>query len=209
MAALAATLTLGACGGGDSAAKKSTATGPIIGPTAPSVTGQTLPTGGDDAVGNAKPLPWEAPTKNVKTLIEAAGLQGLPAERFEYHVHAHLDVFLDGVAQVVPANLGIDLDASVISPLHTHDESGIIHVENSEPAQFVLRQLFTEWDVRLTDACVGAYCKPAKPVAFYVDGAVFTGDPRTIEFVRHREIAVVIGTPPKSIPASFNWPANT
>ncbi|MCU1449172.1 MAG: hypothetical protein JWP02_1342 [Acidimicrobiales bacterium] len=44
-----------------------------------------------------------------------------------------------------------------ISPLHTHDESGVLHVENDKERQITLGQLFTEWGVRFNDQCVGGY----------------------------------------------------
>ena len=66
-----------------------------------------------------------------------------------------------------------------------------------------LGQFFTEWAVRLTPECVGGYCKPAAPIAIYVDGERFSEDPREIELSDLKEIAIVIGTPPDSIPSEF------
>jgi hypothetical protein len=90
-----------------------------------------------------------------------------------------------------------------ISPLHTHDESGVLHVENDKERQITLGQLFTEWGVRFNDQCVGGYCAPDKPYKVFVGGAEFTGDTSTIVLKDHEEIAVVIGQPPASIPAKF------
>jgi hypothetical protein len=53
--------------------------------------------------------------------------------------------------------------------------------------------------VRLGRACVGGYCRPDN-IQFYVNGKLYTGDPRAILLGNHTEIAVVIGTPPKKIP---------
>ena len=66
-----------------------------------------------------------------------------------------------------------------------------------------LGQFFTEWAVRLTTDCVGAYCKPKTPIKIYVDGQVETGDPNEIELGNVREIAIVIGTAPAKIPMEF------
>jgi hypothetical protein len=66
-----------------------------------------------------------------------------------------------------------------------------------------LGQFFTEWAVRLTPNCVGGYCKPEAPIAIYVDGQAYEGDPRDIELSDGKEIAIVIGTPPDSIPSEF------
>ena len=62
-----------------------------------------------------------------------------------------------------------------------------------------LGQFFTEWGVRLSRACVGGYCRPSN-IEFFVNGNQYGGDPRAILLTNKREIAIVIGTPPKTIP---------
>jgi hypothetical protein len=165
---------------------------------------------------------WPAPNDPM-TLARKAGLTPETAERLQYHVHSHLDVFLDGQKIVVPAGLGIDItnpgvhtfvvdgqkqyggikppcDAPCISPLHTHDVTGVLHTESATRKNNTLGQFFVEWNVKLSATCVSTYCAPAKAVAFYVDGKQFTGDPTTIALTNLKEIAVVIGTPPAKIP---------
>ena len=119
----------------------------------------------------------------------------MPPERKEFlihHAHAHLDVFVDGKPIVVPAGIGINIDdpevrrfedpdgavayggitrcrTPCISPLHTHDATGIIHTESKSPEPNTLGQFFTEWGVRLGESCVGEHCSP-DGIAFYVDG---------------------------------------
>jgi hypothetical protein len=170
--------------------------------------------------------PWSAP-ENPMALTCKAGLVPENAEFLQYHVHAHLDVFVNGRPVIVPAGIGIDIDNPAIradkspngvvigaglaqecdepciSPLHTHDLSGLLHTETKTPSPNQLGQFFTEWAVRLTSDCVGAYCKPAVPIKIYVDGKVETGDPTQIELSNLREIAIVIGTPPATIPMEF------
>jgi hypothetical protein len=144
-----------------------------------------------------------------------------------YHVHAHVDLFVDGQPITIPAGIGINIDdpavrrfdeadGSVayggitlcaqpcISPLHTHDETGIIHTESASQQPNTLGQFFIEWGVPLSDSCVGEYCNP-KPIAFYVDGEPYTQDPGAIELTDHREIAIVIGTPPPQIPTTADF----
>lgn len=209
---IAIALIAGACGKG-----KSSSSGDTIGTSdAPAQEGPALATtstvAGQDtgkvAFGRQIPAPWPAPTSNVVSYITKAGLPSYSGEKLAYHIHAHLDVFVDGETKPVAANLGIDNDAGAISPLHTHDTTGIVHIESDKSALFHLGQLFIEWNVRLDQSCVGSYCAPEKAVAAYVDGKKFSGDPADIELSAHREIALVIGTPPRSIPSSYDWPAN-
>ena len=148
--------------------------------------------------------------------VAAAGLPGFTSEKLFFHVHAHLDVFVDGKAEPVAAGIGISdelgkaqaagkakCDHPCISPLHTHDDSGVLHVENDSDRQINLGQLFTQWGVRFSPDCVGAYCAPDKPYKVYVGGQQFTGDASTIVLKNLTEIALVIGTPPPTIPSVF------
>jgi hypothetical protein len=170
--------------------------------------------------------PWPAPP-NPMELTRKAGLVPETHEFLKYHVHSHLDVFVNGTPVVVPAGIGIDIDNPAvrsgtapdgspgygnidppcaepcISPLHTHLEDGILHTESKTSKPNRLGQFFIQWDVRLTPTCVGGFCKPTAPIAIYVDGDRYTGDPRAIGLENLREIAIVIGTPPESIPSEF------
>ena len=152
------------------------------------------------------------------------------AEHLEYHVHAHLDIYLDGAPQLVPAGIGINIndprvrrfvfngqpayggisppcDQPCISPLHTHDVSGVLHTESATTKDNTLGQLFVEWGVKLDTQCVGGYCSPAWPLAIYVDGSKWSGDPTSIALANRREIAIVIGRPPASIPGKADLSA--
>ena len=169
--------------------------------------------------------PWPAPP-NPMALTRTAGLVPERAEFLEYHVHAHLDVFVNGKPVRVPAGIGINIkDPGVksapladgtpsyggielcrkvcISPLHTHDDTGILHTETKTVQPNRLGQFFTEWAVRLTPECVGGFCKPEAPIAIFVDGKRYTDDPHEIELSDMREIAIVIGSTPDSIPSEF------
>lgn len=170
--------------------------------------------------------PWPAPPDPMRR-TRLAGLVPEPAELLAYHVHSHLDVFVNGRAVQVPAGIGINIhdpgvhrfdtpigaayggislcDKPCISPLHTHDRSGVLHTESATPKPNRLGQLFTEWGVRLDASCVGGYCRPPAAIAVYVNGKRYAGDPRAIGLADHREIAIVIGSPPKQIPASYDF----
>jgi hypothetical protein len=169
---------------------------------------------------------WPAPSDPMEPTQRA----GLEPERHEFvflHVHAHLDVFVDGTHVTIPAAIGINTydpavkrfeaqDGSIgyggisppckqpcISPLHTHFPDGVLHTEAKEHQFNTLGEFFTEWGVRLDRDCVQEFCRPDTPIAVYVDGEKFSGDPRTIRLEDKREIAIVIGTPPDEIPSSF------
>jgi hypothetical protein len=169
--------------------------------------------------------PWPAPRDAMKR-ARLAGLVPEPAEQLAYHVHSHLDVFVNGAHVRVPAGIGINThdprvhhgklpDGTVgygginpacrhpcISPLHTHASYGLLHTETRTRTPNRLGQFFVEWGVRLNRRCVGGYCKPDS-IRVYVNGKRYRGDPRRILLANHTEIAVVIGSLPKHIPSEF------
>ena len=170
--------------------------------------------------------PWPAPGNPIE-LTRRAGLTPETHEFVNLHVHSHLDVFVNGKPVTIPAAIGIETnDPAVkkfpgpggstaygginppcatpcISPLHTHDISGVLHTEAKKDSFNTLGEFFVEWNVPLNGRCVGGYCRPKAPIAVYVNGDPYTGDPRKIELEDKTEIAIVIGTPPAQIPSSF------
>ena len=73
------------------------------------------------AVGRDTLPPWSAPT-DAAAAMRAAGLPMLSREGTVEHIHAHLDVRVNGQPVDVPAMIGIDRRG--ISPVHTHDSTG-------------------------------------------------------------------------------------
>jgi hypothetical protein len=184
---------------------RSPKTGPVEVSGAPSVDPTTLPgilTG---------PAPWPANTKDMEARLSAIGLPALSAEGTELHIHQHLDLYVNGTKQVVPAEIGIITNPQVVfSPLHTHDTNGIIHVESPTVRSFTLGDFFDVWGVRFTPTCIGGYCTQGdRTLRVYVDGQLATGDPTTLELFAHEEIVVTYGTKaelPDPIPSSYTFP---
>ena len=154
---------------------------------------------------NTGAAPWPDPD-HVPDRVASAGLSGAPSESLTVHYHAHLDIFVNGQSEPVAASIGRD-DDSFFSPLHTHATSGMIHIEAPQDQRFTLGMLFTEWGVRLTRNCVGGYCRPRTPISTYIDGHR-TGEPLPgIVLTKGQEIALVIGSPPPSIPSHWDCKA--
>jgi hypothetical protein len=119
------------------------------------------------------------------------------------HIHAHLDVFVDGKRVTVPQLIGINPGASWLTELHTHDTRGVIHIESPKANdEFTLGQFVAEWGVFLNGRCIGAYCDGFK---WYVNGQPQTGNPAGLVLKAHQEIAIVVGKPPKTIPSSYKF----
>jgi len=176
----------------------------------------------------ATPAPWDVPAD----ALGGMSLAGMLPDFFSLaeHIHVHLDVFVNGQSVQVPAGIGMvepvdygpvdsdfpgldvyDSGIGADAYLHTHNASGIIHVEAQTPQTFTLGQFFDEWLVRLTSNCLGSYCDGGgSSLRVYVNGSLVTGDPNSVPLTNLAEIAVVYGPPgePAVIPSSYNWPAD-
>jgi hypothetical protein len=152
------------------------------------------------------PAPWP---RNGARLGQRLAVLGLPALGFEgtaLHIHAHLDVFVDGKRVVVPAGVGIDPADRFISPLHTHDTSGVIHVESPTVRPFSLGEFFGVWGVPLAAGRLGGYTAgPGRPLRTFVDGHPLSGDPAQLVLKPHQEIVLAYGRLPRPVPASYQF----
>jgi hypothetical protein len=152
--------------------------------------------------------PWPLPADPLAG-AKAAGLDIGVMEATNKHFHAHLDVLVNGQKITVPDNLGIAANGQQLAELHTHDDSGVLHIEAPTTKRYTLGQLFDEWNVRLTAAAIGGLKTDATHTLIaYVNGKPQTGDPAAIELTAHREIALVYGPKGQKIPvpSSYNFP---
>jgi hypothetical protein len=150
------------------------------------------------------PAPWNAGDDHLPDRLGPLGLQRLGAEGEVIHIHQHLDIFVNGKKETVPALIGI-YGNQFLTELHTHDTSGVMHVESPKKRQFSLGEFFGVWGVRLTKDCIGGYCRPKTPWKLYINGAPYSGDPSKVVLIKHQEFAFVIGKPPNKIPTSYQF----
>jgi hypothetical protein len=147
--------------------------------------------------------PWRNDSQTLPRRIAALGLHALGQEGAAMHIHQHLDLYVGGRHVTVPAAIGIDFQQQFITEVHTHDTSGVIHVESPTVRPFTLGQFFGEWGVKLTSHCVGRYCGH---VRWWVNGHERHGDPASLVLRGHQEIAVAAGPPPFQVPRSYAFP---
>jgi hypothetical protein len=134
----------------------------------------------------------------------------LGEEKLAVHYHAHLDVIVNGTPVPVPAGLGIDQFRQLIAPLHTHDDSGVVHIESATDVPFTLGQVFAEWGQPLRADRVGPVAVGAGTVLrVYRDGQPVTGDPAALRLGAHDEIVVWVGPTDQQpqVPANYAFPA--
>ena len=112
-------------------------------------------------------------------------------------------------ALAVPQYVGAALSGNThcFYPIHTHDQSGKIHVESTAAGMFTLGDLFTIWGEELSNTNVAGIT--GLPIEIFVtEGGVVTkvdeADWKTIELKDHREVTIALGTSLAEIP-NVTW----
>ena len=130
-------------------------------------------------------------------------IAGIQCERQEYgnfHIHAHLDIFIDGKPHAVHESIGI-IERTCLYWMHTHDRRGIIHVESPEARAFTLGQFFDIWKATQK----GAPATKETPKIF-VNGKPVNGRLEQVEIAPLSEIVIVYGKAPASILSTYDFP---
>lgn len=113
-----------------------------------------------------------------------------------YHVHAHLTIVVNGRSQYPPGGVGIHYEHLCLYWLHTHDASGIIHIEAPHRITPMLRNFFDIWGEPLSPTDVWKYhVAGGGSIRTFVDGRRFSGDPGTVTLFNHTAVTIEIGPP--------------
>jgi len=150
-----------------------------------------------------------------------------PTMSDNYHIHIWLGLYVNAVQYALPIAVGmVDpgpagppgqfiLTAHCFYHIHTHDRSGIVHVEDPDPSKtprtgtlYTLKHLFDIWGITVNATQVSD--KFVGPVRVFTSGQVYrgdqnggvvpastltqwTGDPNTIPLYSHEVIILEVG----------------
>ncbi len=111
----------------------------------------------------------------------------------------------------MPALIGINEQQRYLDPLHTHDASGIIHIESPTKTAYTLGQFVAVWGVRLSGSCIGSLCDTrTRQLRADVNGKRVDANPARIDLAPHQEIVLAYGPAsqlPHEIASSYSFPA--
>jgi hypothetical protein len=127
-----------------------------------------------------------------------------PSEVLTRHEHAHLTILIRGQLKTVPALIGIT--ATQICWLHTHDTSGIIHIEAGDQRTFTLGDIFAVWRQPLSQTVIdGERPGSGESISVTVNGQATAQPPEQIVLKDHEDIVLEIGPPFLQVPP-YVWP---
>jgi hypothetical protein len=139
---------------------------------------------------------------------QVAGLNCLKQLGVPFHHHAHLSIFVNGQQLAFPMGVGMFqpnkgkhgyiYHQTCLYFLHTHDRTGILHMESKTDTSFTLGTLFKLWGEPLSATQIAEF---SGPVSVYIDGNLDTIDPiANVPLNPGTDITLVIGQTPDWIP---------
>lgn len=127
------------------------------------------------------------------------------SEQLTYHVHAHLSLYINGSPVTIPAYIGIDNNNQCFYWLHTHDVSGVIHIEAPLQGSYTLGTFFRLWDQRFSQLGYPQQLNQVAGWRVYVNGKPYSGDFHTLALSPHMLITMAYNTPNAQPDTVFNW----
>jgi hypothetical protein len=149
-----------------------------------------------------------------------------------YHIHVFVGIVVNGVHNALPLALGMVKPGAPVAGfvnsakcfyfLHTHDSSGIVHVESTNPtgapitaSLYTLKNLFDIWGITVDGSHVGQFTGPVvvmtsgqtyrgdqnKGVVASSTYSFYGGDPNGIPLYSHEVIWLMVGP---TYPASLD-----
>jgi hypothetical protein len=196
-------------------------------PPAPTPTPLALPYGGQ-TIGTATFPDGDTASGGQGSPIGTPPITCYASLNSTFHIHTHVTMFHNGTQIALPLAIGVinavivagtygpvvsDSGATCFYSLHTHDASGIVHIENATNPNATLGQVFDIWGEPLSSSGFAGF---SGPMLVYVgtcapsttcSTARYTGDPRAITLTNHEQITLEVGAP-FVFPPFYTWTYN-
>jgi hypothetical protein len=125
------------------------------------------------------------------------------SEQLTYHVHAHLSIYINGKA--VPVSQYIGITNACFYWLHTHDASGVIHIEAPQQMTFTLGNFLHLWKQQFGQLQYPTQLDSTSGWQAYVDGKPYTGDFNAIALNPHALITLAYHSPGVKPDTIYSW----
>jgi hypothetical protein len=154
-----------------------------------------------------------APAGDTAVSGPVDGIKCETNEQLLFHIHAHIAIFVNGQPELLAAGIGIGpplvfqngfvVGGSCFSWLHTHDQTGVVHIESPITRTYTMGDFFDIWGQPLSTTQVGPV---HGNVTAFLNGTQLNVDPRTLPLDAHNLVQLDVGQP--TVPAQpFTFPA--
>ena len=154
---------------------------------------------------NPSALPTEAVFNPAYPPVDGVYCDQL--EQTAYHIHVHLTIWLNGSQVTVPQNVGIASDTSCYYWLHTHDTTGVVHIEAPATASLNLQQFLHIWGRGFSTLGFQDQLASSTGWTIYVGGKQISGDFSKVVFQPHMVITIAYNSPNVKPDTVYNFAA--
>lgn len=125
------------------------------------------------------------------------------------HIHAYVAIYINGTASPLPANVGIPQDSSGNATcfywLHTHDTTGVVHIESPSTEVFTFGQFRDEWDQQFVSLGFPPELLLTTGWKIWIDGKVYNGSLASIPLEAHSIITMAYNSPNVKPVTTYAW----
>jgi hypothetical protein len=126
------------------------------------------------------------------------------------HIHAHLSIWINGHLSALPQGIGIPIDpqsgqATCFYWLHTHDSTGVIHIEAPVQETLTLGQFFDEWNQQFQSLGFPSQLLLTSGWTSWVNGHPSHGSITSIALTSHALITLAFNSPNAKPDTTYAW----
>lgn len=135
-------------------------------------------------------------------------------EQLAYHIHAHISIYMNGSQVPLVANTGIapvgvtsNANVECFYWMHTHDATGVIHIESPTTKLYTLNQFFDIWQQKFSSARSPFPTQLSSSLGWviYVNGKQVNTDFSHLQLHAHDLITIAYNSPNVKPDTTYAW----
>lgn len=135
------------------------------------------------------------------------------SEQLSYHIHALLTIYINGANIPLVANTGIapigvtsSANVTCLYWLHTHDATGVIHIESPTTRLYTLNQFFDIWErFSSSSSAFPTQLSSSTGWIIYVNGKQVNTDFSHLQLAAHELITIAYNSPGIKPVTTYSW----
>lgn len=134
------------------------------------------------------------------------------------HIHAHVSIWINGAQSTIPQYIGIPSTTDSTTGqstttcfywLHTHDTSGIVHIESPASAHesFTFGQFMDVWNGEFSSLGFPSQLLLTQGWTIWINGTAYKGSLDSIPLTAHALVTVAYNSPKVTPDKVYSWPS--
>lgn len=126
-------------------------------------------------------------------------------EQTAVHYHALVYIYINGQQVQIPQGVGIASDGSCYYWMHTHNTTGVVHMEAPSGRDFTLGNFLDIWSTKFTQLGYRNELSSANGWTVYIGSQKYNGDFHNIVLKSHMIVTLAYNSPGVKPNTIFNW----